>query len=266
MKIVVGGCGWLGQKLGRRLIESGHEVVGTYRRNAVRSELEEIGIKGYCYNFLTEFTQISTEITDKADFVLLALPPINRQNLTDYSISLTNFLSQFDEKAKVFFVSSIGVYPNRTGEFDEEYEFTEEEQLNSLYMAESALRNIAGERLVILRLGGLIGEDRHPVRSLSGKTIESSGAAPLSLIHESDIARFIEIQMEKFTPGTYNLVTPTHYQKKAYYDEAAQALNFLSPNYIGHTDVERKIRADKVIEKLGFKYEFQLDNWRKFKL
>lgn len=265
MKFVVGGCGWLGQKIGKSLVDLGHEVYGSYRREEVEREFRKQGIVGFQYSFSDSFTQLSTEITDNVDFVLITLPLQKKEQTDYYSKCIFNFVSQFDPKVKVIFTSSIGIYPNRTGEFDEAYIFSEEERRSSLFLAEEVVLNHNVNNSVILRLGGLIGENRHPIRSLSGKSIPTSGEAPLSLIHEKDIARFIHILINHFEPGVYNLVYPTQLNKKEYYTRAAQTLGFSIPNFIGTSDVERKIISEKAMKMLHFSYVFRPDDWQLFK-
>ena len=85
--------------------------------------------------------------------------------------------------SKIIFTSSTSVYPQLDIVFDETYDLNQLPGKNSIIEAENVLRAHFSDRLTILRLGGLIGHDRHPIRFLTGRTIAKSGSDKISLIH-----------------------------------------------------------------------------------
>ncbi|TNE76175.1 MAG: hypothetical protein EP333_03050 [Bacteroidetes bacterium] len=261
MKIVIGGCGKLGSQIGKALVYEGHEVYGTWRSEESRDQIKELGIIPIEYHFSTVFSQLSQEITDKTDLVILSLPPIEKNEITSYGIALSNFISLFDDNVKLIFTSSIGVYPQKEGNYDETYVFNRDESLNSLYLAERAVLSVGRERSAVLRLGGLIGENRHPIFYMSGKVKPEDGTAPVNLIHHNDIVRFVQFLISDFRPGIYNLVFNIEQDKKTYYTEAALEFGLQAPTFGSSPDINRRVSGEMVVNKLGFNYLFSPQDW-----
>ena len=61
-----------------------------------------------------------------------------------------------------------------------------------LLEVEHLLQNNTNFKTTVIRFGGLIGEDRQPVRSLSGNKMLQNPTAPINLIHQQDCIGIIE--------------------------------------------------------------------------
>jgi nucleoside-diphosphate-sugar epimerase len=134
----------------------------------------------------------------------------------------------------ILFISSTSVFPNQDRVFKEEDSFTPDSEAGrQLFQAESLIMKPDGERSnTILRLGGLIGPDRHPVKFLSGKTRLPGGSDRINLIHRDDCTGLISAIISRNAWGyTFHGVAPAHPSKSDYYTAMATALNIPAPRY-----------------------------------
>jgi NAD dependent epimerase/dehydratase family enzyme len=70
----------------------------------------------------------------------------------------------------------------------------------------------------VVRFGGLIGEDRHPVKFLSGRKNVEQPDSPVNLIHQNDCIGILLTLIEKEIYGeVFNAVAPSHPTRKTYY-------------------------------------------------
>jgi NAD dependent epimerase/dehydratase family enzyme len=109
----------------------------------------------------------------------------------------------------------------------------------------------------VIRFGGLIGEDRHPVKFLAGRENLENPEAPINLIHQTDCVGIIEtiIEQDCFNE-IFNAVAPFHPTRKEYYSQKAQELNLQLPKFEdAKPSVGKIISSEKVA--LILNYEFQ---------
>ena len=113
----------------------------------------------------------------------------------------------------------------------------------------------------ILRFGGLIGEDRHPIKFLAGRKNIENPNAPINLIHQEDcIGIILEIlrqtQNDKLNGNeTFNAVTPFHPSRKEYYTQKAIDLNLALPEFNSESLTFGKTISSTKIETV-LKYTF----------
>ena len=101
-----------------------------------------------------------------------------------------------------------------------------------LLEVEHLLQNNINFKTTVIRFGGLIGEDRQPVRSLSGNKMLQNPNAPINLIHQHDCIGIIETIIEKNAWNeTFNAVAPFHPTRKEYYTQKAIELNLAAPQF-----------------------------------
>jgi hypothetical protein len=121
-----------------------------------------------------------------------------------------------------------------------------------LAIVENVLQKNRHFQTTILRFGGLIGEDRNPVRFLSGRENIENPNAPINLIHQDDCIGIIEkiIALNSWNK-TYNAVTPFHPSRKEYYSQKATELNLALPKFAASNTVTGKtILSDYLIKSL----------------
>ncbi len=250
MKVTVFGCGWLGKQIAEEFIKKGHHVYGNYRSEKGRSELLEIGVEPFYYEVTRKFTDLPETLVSQMDLIIISLPPFDPDVAENYAIGLQNVVLEFEGDVRVIFTSSTGVYPKKDGIFDEDYDFNAGEKLNPLLLAEKGLRAILGDNLLVLRLGGLIGPGRHPIRQLSGKKVISDGSAPLALIDSRDVVALISLLIQENHFGeTYNVVFPVEQRKKEYYGLIAKKYRLSPPDYGDQPEPLRKIDSTKLMTK-----------------
>lgn len=134
---------------------------------------------------------------------------------------------------KLVFVSSTSVYG------PSEEEITEKTPPNprtpsgiQILQAEEVLRTDDRLQTIIVRLGGLIGPDRHPVTFLSGRKNLQNGNEVVNLIHRDDVVALIKNVIEKGYWGeVFNAVAPEHPTKRDYYTREALSRRLIPPEY-----------------------------------
>jgi len=246
-RIAILGCGWLGLPLAKKLIADGFQINGSTTRdeklevlskeriNAFLISLSEDGIMGNTFDFLKDTSIIVINVPPK-------LRGANRENYIKKIELLHDVISQSTVQ-KVIFVSSTSVYGAIEGEVTEETEpqpSTESGQ--QLLKSESIFKNDNNLETTILRFGGLIGPDRHPIHMLSGRKNLSNGHHPINLIHLNDCIRIIQSIMEKnWWNETFNAVYPYHPKKKDYYTLAAKKRGLQVPDYKEDKSIKGKI-------------------------
>ncbi|MEJ6583516.1 MAG: NAD(P)-binding domain-containing protein [Crocinitomicaceae bacterium] len=250
------GCGWLGTSLAETLLNSGDDVIGTTTRPEKKSELEQKGIKSVTFKLNS---QISTEIIGFSEIVVLSVPPFNRTNTTDYGDALVNLVQQFHPNTKFLFLGSTGIYPQKNGVYTEEYDFKIEERNNSLFKAEEKLTEALSSRLTILRLGGLFGEDRHPIYQLSGRANIANPKGKINFAGKNDIISILNkiVQLNQFGE-IFNIVFPEHPTRESYYYLKAKEFNLIPPSFNFSPSIIREISSKKVQSILHFKFQHSI--------
>lgn len=244
-KIGVAGCGWLGTQIGSSFLNSGWEVYASYRREDHRKQLSEFGFHPFGLVFDFENNQLKDAknvLFNELDLLVISIPPFRKEESQFYGEALKSFTLQLPVTTRVIFMSSIGIYPPKSGVFNESYVFQGEEKENSLYHAEQQLISVLGSRLTILRLAGLIGPNRHPIKYLAGKNLKTDGGAPVSMIHSKDVVRVIHWIVENSIFGElFNVVYPQNLTKRNYYECMADRYELPRPLYGGIHEPDRMI-------------------------
>lgn len=247
------GCGWLGTSLGEKLVQKNEPVIGTTTSLSRQQALIQKGIKHFVFHVNS---QISTDIVDYSEVVVLSIPPFERNNPLKYGEVLVHLSKQFKPSTHFIFLGSVGIYPQKNGVFAEDYYFENSEKNISLYQAEKQLSNFLKNRLTILRLGGLFGNDRHPIYSVSGKTEIKNPEGKINFVGKSDIISVIEIIAERHLFGEiFNVVYPSHPNRKEYYTQKAKELNLVPPKFDDSLSIVREISSEKIQNKLDFVFK-----------
>ena len=272
-QISILGCGWLGLPLAKRLIEEGHSVNGSTTSENKLSIFKDLGINPYLVTLESE--SISETITDflaKSEILIIDIPPKLRSSAASLPTPLEmtfvkkiENLIPFIEKLtvkKVLFVSSTSVYGNENGVITEETDPNPDtESGKQLLLAEALLQNNQNFETTILRFGGLIGEDRQPVKFLAGKENLENADAPVNLIHQNDCIGVIqEIINQSKWKEVFNAVAPFHPTRSAYYTQKAIDLNLALPKFSSEkSNIKKTISSEKTERILN--YNFQLGNY-----
>lgn len=245
MKVLIIGCGWLGLPLAERMIQEGHQVFGSSTRENKLQLLAQSGITPFLYNGDT-FADLPEWIKE-IDCVILNFPPSKTQ---DYPKQIERLIEQLPTACKIIFTSSTGVYQDVEGEVDEQGVVQKD---HSVYLAEEKIKN-SNKKFTILRLAGLIGGDRHPVKYMSGKTYQD-GNALVNLVHREDVIQAIiaVIEQDKWQK-VFNICHNDHPSRVEYYTQKAIEFNILKPNFILSDKKGKKINGNGIQNELNFSY------------
>ena len=168
-QISILGCGWLGLPLAKQLIQNGFLVKGSTTSVDKLHLLESAGIIPYQIELSSEEIEGPiADFLDKSEILIIDIPPKLRGIEKDNFVAKIQLLLPVIEKSsnlKVVFVSSTSVYADTNKIVTEDsITFPESESGRQLLTAELLLKNSASFKTTVVRFGGLIGENRHPIR------------------------------------------------------------------------------------------------------
>jgi nucleoside-diphosphate-sugar epimerase len=260
-KISVLGCGWLGFPLAKALLEKKFRVNGSTTSADKISQLEKAGIHPFLISLETD--GVSGAITDflkDSSILIIDIPPKLRGTNKENFVSKIEALIPFIEKStieNVLFISSTSVYGDANDQVTEETPLNpDSEGGKQLAIVEGLLHNNSRFKTTILRFGGLIGEDRNPIKFIAAKENLENPDAPINLIHQTDCISIILKIIEKNSWGeTYNAATPVHPSRKVYYTQKALELNLIPPKF-NHDkpSVGKTILTDKLVKNLDYTF------------
>lgn len=279
-QISILGCGWLGLPLAKALLENGFLVKGSTTSVGKLSVLENSGIQPYLINLTPtlskgEGSETIEAFLESSKTLIIDIPPKLRGNSKEDFVGKIKTLIPFIEKSSienVLFISSTSVY----GDTSTALSVTEETKLNpdtesgkQLVEVEQLLQSNLNFKTTILRFGGLIGDDRHPIKFLAGRKNIENPNAPINLIHQEDcIGIILEIlrpfgklkassaQNDKSEWNeTFNAVTPFHPSRKEYYTQKAIDLDLALPEFNAeNSNFGKTISSSKVEKVLGYSF------------
>ena len=256
------GCGWLGFPLAEDLLKSGYYLKGTTTSSVKLAMLKRAGIKAY--KIKLEENKIEGEIANfllGLHILIVNIPPGLRRNKGGNYVAKIKLLLSKVEKTKIntiIFVSSTSVYGNLEGTITEDtIPKPETASGKQLLQCEQYLLEHKTFNTTIIRFGGLIAEDRHPVTHLSGKNGLKNGEALVNLIHRNDCIHMIKTIVQKeYWNTVFNGVYPEHPTRKDYYTAVALKRGLALPEFEhSSTKTPKKIIFSKnFLNKSNFLY------------
>ena len=276
-KISILGCGWLGLPLAKSLLKKGFSVKGSTTSTEKIAVLEAAGIEPFLLEVSeTEIIGAITPFLESSEILIIDIPPKLRGNSTENFVAKIRNLLPFIAKSsveKVIFISSTSVYADAISTALIVTELTkpqpETESGKQLLEVEQLLQNNKNFQTTVIRFGGLVGEDRHPIKFLAGKKNIENPEAPINLIHQTDCIGIIETIIKKglrqaqsdkeLKTKTFNAVAPFHPTRKDYYTQKAIALNLALPEFDeSKLSVGKIISSEKVESVLEYKFKNKL--------
>lgn len=211
------GCGWLGKPLAK-------ELSNTY-------DVE-------CYS---RETTSDNSMFWQSDTMIIA---INTKD--NYLQTLQKIAKLTPTTSNIIFMSSISVYREFDMEVDENAVIT---NIGRQREAEELMQGLK-KKLVILRLGGLMGEDR-----ISGKwkSVSAFADGEVNYIHRDDVIHITKNILEKkIQSGIYNLVAPKHPLRSEVHKKNSKTFDLTLGNFEGRT--HRVVSSKKVIKELSYSF------------
>lgn len=267
IQISILGCGWLGLPLAKALLEKDFVVYGSTTSVEKLSILEKAGIHPFLIALSeNKITGNLTDFLENSKILIIDIPPKLRVSNTENFVSKIKNCIPFIEKStveNVIFISSTSVYG------EDNLIVTEDTKLNpdtesgkQLVQVEQLLQSNTHFKTTIVRFGGLIGEDRNPIRHLAGRKNIENPNAPINLIHQEDCIGIItEILQQIQKTGwkqseIFNAVTPFHPSRKQYYTQKALELHLELPEFnIENTTIGKTIASSKVEDILQYSFK-----------
>lgn len=245
--VAIMGCGWLGLPLAITFIEQGYKVYGTTTSEDKINDLEKVGIVPYTIKLSENGLEGPIgEVLENTEILIINIPPKLRGANAENYVHKMKYLKTAIESSKIkkiIFISSTSVYGEDQGkitEYTPPYPTTEAGA--QLLVSEYLFRRIPGIVTTIIRFGGLIDKNRHPINMLSGKEGLRNGNYPVNLIHLNDCIGIITSIVNKQWWGeTFNAAYPLHPPKKEYYQQIADQKGLISPKYDQNSSFSGKI-------------------------
>jgi nucleoside-diphosphate-sugar epimerase len=272
--ITILGCGWFGLPLAKSLLSKGYNVKGSTTSATKLKTLKEAEIIPFQIQLNEQ--EIIGNISDflyETDVLIIAIPPGLRKEILSSEMTFMNkmkTLIPYIENSgiqKVLFVSSTSVYGDRFPIV----EYTESTQTHpdtesgrQLVLSEKLLQSNIHFKTTVIRFGGLLGEDRHPIKFLAGRTQIENPDGPVNLIQREDcigiMIKALDFACKDKWGETFNAVAPQHPTRKTYYQKKAQQFNLPLPNFVEDTKSKGKIISSKKVETI-LDYSFQKEIW-----
>lgn len=276
-QISILGCGWLGLPLAKSLLEKGFSINGSTTSVEKIAVLEKAGIHPFLVSLsaveVLEETKISIEnFLKNSEILIIDIPPKLRGDSGENSVAKIQNIIPLIEKSsveKMIFVSSTSVFEDsselRTVS-EETIPNPDTESGKQLLEAEQLLQSNSNFQTTILRFGGLIGDDRHPIKFLAGRKDIENPNGLINLIHQIDCIGIIEEIIKKGlrqaqsdnwdSNEVFNAVAPFHPTRKEYYTQKAIELNLPSPEFDeSKISIGKTILSNKVESILNYKFE-----------
>lgn len=245
--VVISGYGWLAGYVGKALIDKVN-IVGTTRSEQKRLALKAQGITAIEYTLGEDTSTLCSHLPNAT--LLLNIPP-GRKN-TDLASFTDNMLQLIDAAisenvAHIVFISTTSVYGDATNKVVSEDSTTQPQTASAkahVTIEDYLLSKRSQVDISVVRLAGLVGPDRHPARSLSGRQLDA-GNKRINLVHVYDIVSALTtIICDNPLNDVIHLCSLSHPKRGIYYVDAAQAMNIDAPHF-SDTDAEP---AGKVID------------------
>ena len=264
-KIGVIGCGWLGTALAKELISQEYQVLGSTTQKIKLKALKASNVEAIVLEFDPSGIQGPLDPFLDCTALVIGIPPKLRKKSPAEYLKIVSVLSEGLKSytGQLIFLSSTAVYSGKEGLcLAQELFRAENQRAESLLEAETQIRHSFPQAL-ILRLGGLMGPQRHPIRQLEGKTLLNPESR-INFIHQKDaVAAIIYSIKHSVSASVYNLVCPDHPKRGEYYPKMADRFGFKSPSFGDQIENIRIVDHSAFCLDTGFEYQitdlFRLD-------
>ena len=252
--------------LAKNLVDEGFSVNGSTTSKDKLKLLEEFKINPFLVTI--DASGISGHFSQfliGSDTVIINIPPGLRKNPEKNHVAEIKHLMLAIEAHSIKNV----LYISSTSVFEDDLNFpiikantvpnATSSSAKQLIEIEQMLQANSNFKTTILRFGGLVDNDRHPSKFLSGRTHVSNPEAPLNLIHKTDcIAIIIAILKKELWDVTLNAAYPKHLTKKSYYLNYCKRHNLPLPSYNNSEKSKGKIIDSTTLVQL-LNYTFQIE-------
>lgn len=215
MRVLIAGCGYVGLRLGRRLVGVGHTVAGIRRPGSDPGPLRECGLEAFGVDLSDR--QALEALPRGWDWVVDCAAPSESGEAAYRSVylegarNLLSWLQSSPPRAFVF-TGSTGVYPQNDGSDVDETASTEGGSPTNRILRETEevlLGAVAGGfPAIVLRIAGIYGPGRNRIATvLRGEArVSGDGSRWMNMVHCDDLVEAIVAALERGQPGRiYNV-------------------------------------------------------------
>ncbi|RAR72628.1 Rossmann-fold NAD(P)-binding domain-containing protein [Flavobacterium aciduliphilum] len=264
-QISILGCGWLGLPLAKALQKKGFRIKGSTTTFEKLNILDSEGIEAYQIQLTNEeiLGPIASFLEDSEILIVDIPPKLRNQSEENFVKKIKNVLIAIKKSSikKVLFVSSTSVFADHTSWkksiAEDDIPNPDTESGQQLWTCEKLFFEQNTFTTTIVRFGGLIGAQRHPVYMLSGKKNIVNPLAPINLIHLDDcIEILIQIIEQNAWSELIHGVAPFHPSRKEYYQNVAKELHLSQPEFNENIEsVGKCITSLKLNSILNYKFK-----------
>ncbi|WP_371374112.1 GNAT family N-acetyltransferase [Thalassotalea aquiviva] len=278
-RLAIIGAGWVGKALAQALPRQQFSLLLTATTSAGKAQLQAQGFQACQFKLpddvLNENINVDTVAKLKQnDSVVICIPPKLKQGQSDYALKikhLVDIFSQADSQIKhVILLSSTAVYNGLQGDVDESTELNvNASKVKHLQQAEQTLLTSNIDTKVVLRLGGLIGYNRHPGRFFSSGRPVPNPESVVNFIHRDDvvgvITKILALSQAQQLPSKcqiINAVCPDHPKRRDFYQAAMASLQAPAAEFSAQQEQQGKCVQAPILKALGYSFLYpNLSQW-----
>lgn len=255
------GYGWLGAPLAQHLLSKGYHIKASTTSESKMQSIAEAGIEPYLLS-LDPRLSVNDFGFFQSDLLIINFPPRRRPDIVPFHTEqIRSIIQPIVEYSisNILYISSTSVYPSVQRIVTEDDILPAEKGSGqALQIAEELLMSLPGQQTTVLRLAGLVGDDRVPGRFLAGKTDVENADAPVNLIHRDDCIGVISSVIERKAFGQlFNVCMDEHPTRRQFYEAAAIKAGLNLPQFGSQSGCKFKIvDSSKLKRMLGYQMRY----------
>lgn len=230
MRIVIIGCGYIGQEVAKIWKQKGDSVTATTRSSEKLQELSKVATKSVIIKNADEESLAS--LLNENDVIIVTIAADSPEEYENAYLNTSKVLKSLalgmDSPRRLIYTSSTSVYGDHHGQWvDEESQpLAKSDQAKILIEAENNYLSLSelGWDVCILRLTELYGPGRELSKRLTrmeGHTLPGDGSQYTNMLHRTDAAVAIDYALRHRLTGIYNVSDDEHPTRKELYDKVA---------------------------------------------